>query len=349
MTNKRTRLSAAIPVAARRRFDTHPATQGAGRAEYFALVEDVFAALQPQDVIEFILIKPIVDNTWQIESLRGVEVALLSSHALDVIVEALQPRAGGKAGGNHGRPRMLGGRLAGDMGEEEAARRKKELEEFMEAARRRVRLEAEEAERKRRQILPQAVPMRAYLQHSGNLERIGRMIAQAEARIRTALRELERYRADRRLSTDWPVRSSTPNSPNLRSSRKTMTSQRQWETNRRNARASSGPRTAAGKGRSSQNALRHGLAVRVSQHPALVQEATVRAAEIARAVGDQRSHADALILGEAEIELSRVRMVQQDLLSRAFAALAEDGCRRFRRAAHGSGCDHPRTLCVGTL
>ena len=104
-----------------------------------------------------------------------------------------------------------------------------------------------------------------------------------------------------------------------------MTSQRQRETNRRNARASSGPRTAAGKGRSSQNALRHGLAVPVSQHPALVQEATVRAVEIARAVGDRRSHADALILGEAELELSRLRMVQQDLLSRAFAALAETG------------------------
>jgi hypothetical protein len=57
----------------------------------------------------------------------------------------------------------------------------------------------------------------------------------------------------------------------------------------------------------------------------LVHEATVRAAEIARAVGDRRSHADALILGEAELELSRLRMVQQDLLSRAFAALAGNG------------------------
>ena len=145
MTNKRTRLSAAIPVAARRRFDTHPATQGAGRAEYFALVEDVFAALQPQDVIEFILIKPIVDNTWQIESLRGVEVALLSSHALDVIVEAYNPEQ------EERRAEIMAnlerwGDDSPDMGEEEAARRNKELEELLEAGRRRVRLEAEEGE-----------------------------------------------------------------------------------------------------------------------------------------------------------------------------------------------------------
>jgi hypothetical protein len=202
LTNKRTRLSAAIPVAARRRFETHPATQGAGRAEYFALVEDVFAALQPQDVIEFILIKPIVDNTWQIESLRGVEVALLSSHALDVVVEAYNPEH------EERRAEIMAdlerwNDSPGDMSEEEAARRNKEVEELLEAGRRRMRLAAAERERKRRLIPPHAVPMRAFLQHSGNLERIGRMLAQAEARIRTALRELERYRADRRPSTDW--------------------------------------------------------------------------------------------------------------------------------------------------
>ena len=39
-----------------------------------------------------------------------------------------------------------------------------------------------------------------------------------------------------------------------------MTSNRQIEANRGNAKRSSGPRTEAGKKRSSRNSLRHGLA-----------------------------------------------------------------------------------------
>ena len=40
-----------------------------------------------------------------------------------------------------------------------------------------------------------------------------------------------------------------------------MTSARKLEANRRNARASTGPRTAAGKARAAQNARRHGLSL----------------------------------------------------------------------------------------
>lgn len=39
-----------------------------------------------------------------------------------------------------------------------------------------------------------------------------------------------------------------------------MTSERQFEANRENAKKSTGPRTQTGKSRSSRNALRHGLA-----------------------------------------------------------------------------------------
>jgi hypothetical protein len=39
-----------------------------------------------------------------------------------------------------------------------------------------------------------------------------------------------------------------------------MASERQFEANRKNAKRSTGPKTRAGKARSSRNALRHGLA-----------------------------------------------------------------------------------------
>ena len=47
-----------------------------------------------------------------------------------------------------------------------------------------------------------------------------------------------------------------------------MTSDKQREANRRNAKCSAGPRSATGKGRSSQNALRHGLSARLGGDPA---------------------------------------------------------------------------------
>ena len=43
-----------------------------------------------------------------------------------------------------------------------------------------------------------------------------------------------------------------------------MTSQKQIEANRRNAKQSTGPRTTAGKQRTSQNALKHGLSAEQS-------------------------------------------------------------------------------------
>src|ERR1700736_2770873 len=59
-------------------------------------------------------------------------------------------------------------------------------------------------------------------------------------------------------------------------------SERKRAANRRNARSSTGPRTAAGKARVTQNALRHGLNVAVADDPLLTEEVE----RIARAICD---------------------------------------------------------------
>src|SRR5579871_5074741 len=48
-----------------------------------------------------------------------------------------------------------------------------------------------------------------------------------------------------------------------------VVSERKLAANRSNARASTGPRTAAGKARSSRNALRHGLSAKAVPDPAI--------------------------------------------------------------------------------
>ena len=79
-----------------------------------------------------------------------------------------------------------------------------------------------------------------------------------------------------------------------------MASERQIAANRRNARKSTGPRSAAGKKRAGRNAYRHGLSVSMSSNAAF-------ALERARAVA------------EAELELARVRRAKVALIERASA------------------------------
>ena len=60
-----------------------------------------------------------------------------------------------------------------------------------------------------------------------------------------------------------------------------MISARKRNANRANARASTGPRTAAGKENAARNALRHGLRSPISVDPTLSAEVEALAREIA--------------------------------------------------------------------
>jgi hypothetical protein len=98
-----------------------------------------------------------------------------------------------------------------------------------------------------------------------------------------------------------------------------VTSTRKIEANRKNARASTGPKTAHGRARLARNALRHGLSLPVCSNPVLCEEVEALAREIAGT--DARAEIQELArrAGEAQIDLRRVRSARYRLLSDALS------------------------------
>jgi hypothetical protein len=117
-----------------------------------------------------------------------------------------------------------------------------------------------------------------------------------------------------RLATLIPVtpvlwaRGSTDKSPtsSVRRARRDMTSERRLAANRKNAKRSTGPRTARGKLRVRSNAVRHALATTALQHPAFAIQiehmATAICEETSRLQFDQ-----AISIAESELLLTKVR------------------------------------------
>jgi hypothetical protein len=97
-------------------------------------------------------------------------------------------------------------------------------------------------------------------------------------------------------------------------------------TNDRNAKRSTGPRSAKGKARSKMNALRHGLAVSVASLPESRPEIELLARAIAgeHNLDPVRWHF-ALIAAEAEMELRRVRDARCSMLAAMGETASDSG------------------------
>jgi hypothetical protein len=93
-----------------------------------------------------------------------------------------------------------------------------------------------------------------------------------------------------------------------------MATDRQVASNRRNGALSRGPKTLAGKARSSRNAVKHGLSIAITSDRASSREIEVLARKLAGA-GD--SLGQARLAAEAELELNRVRGAFEAVLTRA--------------------------------
>src|SRR5262249_61895796 len=80
-------------------------------------------------------------------------------------------------------------------------------------------------------------------------------------------------------------------------------------------RASTGPRTAAGKACAACNARKHGLSVSVVSDPSLVAEVTILAQQIAGEGANKHLQQLAARIAEAQIDLFRIRSARRKLLS----------------------------------
>jgi hypothetical protein len=94
-----------------------------------------------------------------------------------------------------------------------------------------------------------------------------------------------------------------------------MASERQIAANRRNARKSTGPRSGAGKNRSSRNAYRHGLTLSITSTAAFAKQLD----KFVREISDTT---DAIVLeraraiAQSELDLARVRRAKVALIER---------------------------------
>ena len=100
-----------------------------------------------------------------------------------------------------------------------------------------------------------------------------------------------------------------------------MTTARKARANQQNARASTGPKSATGKARSSANARRHHLAVPIWSDPVLTANVVALAKHIAGVHPTPQVMAHAQQVADAQIEVVRVRRWRLDLMHQRLSPL----------------------------
>ena len=115
-----------------------------------------------------------------------------------------------------------------------------------------------------------------------------------------------------------------------------MTSAPKIKTNRANAQASTGPKTAQGKARAAQNARRHGLSLSICADPSYVEDIESLAQEIAGKDAKVEILNIARRVAEMQIDLKRIRQARQDFLAcnvndTSYAAMLSDLVKQLGR------------------
>jgi hypothetical protein len=92
-----------------------------------------------------------------------------------------------------------------------------------------------------------------------------------------------------------------------------MATERQIAANRANAKRSSGPRTAAGKFKSSRNSFRHGLSL--PRDPAASETLETVTRTLAGDGASDEQRASAAEFSQAQLELLQIRKVRAELMA----------------------------------
>jgi hypothetical protein len=106
-----------------------------------------------------------------------------------------------------------------------------------------------------------------------------------------------------------------------------MASPAKIAANRRNARRSTGPRSAAGKARARRNAFRHGLATPASLDHVAMDRIDDLVVALTRDFPSKLELELATLAAEAQSEIERVRQAKVSMVKRAYAHLRDEGGR----------------------
>jgi hypothetical protein len=99
-----------------------------------------------------------------------------------------------------------------------------------------------------------------------------------------------------------------------------MATLKQIEANRRNAKRSTGPRTASGKSTSSHNALRHGLSLPLRMDGATMAEIDELARLLAHEEIDDTTAT--VEVAAAQVDLQRIQRIRRNVLAKIDLAIA---------------------------
>ena len=91
---------------------------------------------------------------------------------------------------------------------------------------------------------------------------------------------------------------------------------RRRQANRTNAKLSTGPKSGAGKARSSRNARRHGLNLSIWSDPTLALEAEAIARRIAGTEASSAKLELARRIGAAQVDIDRIQTIRRDMISK---------------------------------
>ena len=127
-----------------------------------------------------------------------------------------------------------------------------------------------------------------------------------------------------------------------------MATEKQIRANRENAKKSTGPKTAAGRARSSRNALRHGLSLPLTPNTEMAAKADLIRKSLVSEQGKPTRVVAAIEFAQAQLDFLRIRAVRGQMMAeldsvsddltqlRRLAALDRYEARALARRCHAS-------------